>query len=82
MKLEMPWHSTAMRSANATFILPLLVDSLCLLRSLWVVKKSESEAPKNQTVNSIQLAKDIIHGVNLMPSPFALTTLSSLKNIE
>jgi len=53
--------------------------SLSLFTSLQAVKESESEALKNQTVISTQLAKDIIHGVNLMPSPFALTTLSSLK---
>lgn len=36
---------------------------------------------RNQAVNSTRRAKDIMHGVNLMPSPFALTTLSSLKKI-
>lgn len=40
--------------------------------------KSECEAPNDQTVSSTQPAKDTIHGMNLTPSPFALTTFSSL----
>ncbi len=79
MKLEMPWHSTALHSANPTFILPLPAIPLpvSLFLPLWVVNKFEPEAPQNQTVNSMQLAKNIRHGANLMLSPFALTTLSS-----
>lgn len=73
---------TPLRCALPTLLLyypslPFLSPSLFL--SLRVVNKSE--APNNQTVNSTHLANDIIHSMNLVPSLFALTTLSSLKKI-
>ena len=52
MKLEVPWHSAALNSANSTFILPLpaipLPASLSsCLYGWWKKKKSAPEAPNN-----------------------------------